>query len=234
VVIKLTNKQLQSAKILASIRSSQKQYLDSKEVRTSANPPSYERHYLGIRGELAVATFFNTLIDEKFCWGDGNVGDVYVNKKSIQVKTKGKSTRDRIFRLRTDDPKEFRCDYGILCVEESEDTINIYSFFTREMFLEKYSLEQTMYGDKVSLNPQYQQLFTTQSLPEELKTINTFNTQELSFILEPILSIEETLRSHSTKETMDKKDMFLLLEFLKESVETVHQRMGGFSEEISY
>jgi hypothetical protein len=228
--ITLTDVELQEAKNLASIRSSQKAHLDEQEVRTSANPPSFERHFLGLRGEIAVAKVLKTLIDKRFNWGDGNSGDVYTSKgESIQVKTKSRKTSDRVFRLRSESPEEFSCEYGILCVEHSDKVIELYGWFDYTTFQENYILESTLWGNKVGLEPQHFNLFARSPFPVSSLHITREQSQ---YVFDPILSLLETIQKNSNKQTLSRESVLTLLSFMREAVERAELRYGGFEKPL--
>jgi len=96
MLIKLDDKTLEWCKQLAHARNSIKEANNVNNHRVDPNLKDWEAHYLGLRGEAAVAKLCNLTLDEKvYLKGDGGILDFTTPKgKTLQVKTR-KDFKDR-------------------------------------------------------------------------------------------------------------------------------------------
>ncbi|HEY1861515.1 MAG TPA: hypothetical protein VGG61_14235 [Gemmataceae bacterium] len=103
----------------------------------------FKLHLVGVRSEYAVSKYcrvpFNLFID---LGGDNNAPDLWVGKRSVQVKC-------ALYEppiLKFNSLEEFRQDLAVLTTAPAENEIKLYGWITRQGFQARYKTKDFGYG----------------------------------------------------------------------------------------
>lgn len=178
MLVKLDDKTLEWCKKLAHARNSIKEANNVNNHRVDPNLKDWEAHYLGLRGEAAVAKICKLHIDEKiYLKGDGGVLDFTTSKgKTLQVKTR-KDFKDRkdiflFFNHLNLLPKSSTCeccaqtirrsevilaDFAILVVSDKSDEslMDVVGSISREKFLRECQEMNFGYGKRFGVSHRF-------------------------------------------------------------------------------
>lgn len=178
MIIKLDDKTLEWCKKLAHERNNIKEANNVNNHRVDPNLKDWEAHYLGLRGEAAVARLCNLSLDEKiYLKGDGGVLDFTTPKgKTLQVKTR-KDFKDRkdIFlffnhlklatnggvceccKQRIRRSEVFLADFAILVVSDKNDEslMDVLGSISREKFLRECQEMNFGYGKRFGVSHKF-------------------------------------------------------------------------------
>ena len=143
IKIELDNPQLEISREIAKLRHTKRRHVSS--TRNDGTKYCWEDHYIGVKGEIAVADLLGVemdpLKDLNPNGGDGHEPDLWYRGKGVEVKTSSKY----VPRLIVQRISIFKADWFILCRSVKEDFapgfrwVTVYGAISKERYKEEYT-----------------------------------------------------------------------------------------------
>lgn len=152
--IVLTENEMQFANDLAHKRNDPKEMAGVK-TKYLSRKSTLDQHLCGTRSELAVAKLLGLKMDATFSLsGDGGHSDLVMpSGKTVQVKYRERVGWD--YAIGSDNPKDFKDDYGVLVYpDKTPNSFIIAGVITREEFEEKATVTNYGYGPRLRVGPE--------------------------------------------------------------------------------
>jgi len=151
IVIKFDPPDVHLITYYADARGASKRAFSIDSSKIDKNQTQFEVDYHGMMGEFAVTKWLGIDFDRDInLTGDGQVADVVVNGKTIQIKTTTFTGLDRC--LIFNDLEDVRADIIVLCGIKSATSVELIGYTDLAGFENNFIIKNFGYGQRVCLS----------------------------------------------------------------------------------